>query len=66
MRVKQDATPGMTVSLWFLPTHPTPDGVRWEINCSQLCGMAHFRMRGFYRSDSPEAFARFLREHAPR
>jgi cytochrome c oxidase subunit 2 len=64
MRVKQDAIPGMTVQVWFYPTAVTPDGVRWEINCSQLCGMAHYRMRGFYRSVSAEEYARFLREHA--
>ena len=64
MRIKQDATPGMMIPVWFLPTATTPDGVRWEINCSQLCGLGHFRMRGFYRSVSADEFARFLREHA--
>ena len=64
MRVKQDAIPGMMIPIWFLPTAATPDGTRWEINCSQLCGLGHFKMRGFYRSVSPEEFALFLREHA--
>lgn len=64
MRIKQDAIPGMMIPVWFYPTAATPAGVRWEINCSQLCGMGHFRMRGFYRSVSPAEFARFLREHA--
>jgi cytochrome c oxidase subunit 2 len=44
MRVKQDAIPGMTFPVWFTPTL-TGD---WEINCSQLCGLGHYRMRGFY------------------
>jgi heme/copper-type cytochrome/quinol oxidase subunit 2 len=26
------------------------------INCSQLCGLAHFRMRGFYRSMTQREF----------
>lgn len=43
MRVKQDAIPGMSIPLWFTPTM-TGD---WEINCSQLCGLGHYRMRGF-------------------
>jgi cytochrome c oxidase subunit 2 len=64
MRVKQDAIPGMMIPVWFFPTAATPDGVRWEINCSQLCGMAHYRMRGFYRSVSTDEFSRFLRDHA--
>lgn len=44
MRVKQDATPGMTARVWFTPT-ATGD---WEIACSQLCGLGHYRMRGEY------------------
>ena len=42
MRVKQDAMPGMTTRTWFTPTK-TGD---WEIACSQLCGLGHYRMRG--------------------
>lgn len=38
----------------------TPDGERWEINCSQLCGALHYRMRGFCRSLSAEAYAAFV------
>ncbi len=49
MRVKQDAIPGMMVTVWFVPTRIT-DGAPWEINCSQLCGLAHYRMRALYRS----------------
>jgi len=44
MRVKQDATPGMTARAWFRPIQ-TGD---WEIACSQLCGLGHYRMRGEY------------------
>jgi cytochrome c oxidase subunit 2 len=44
MRVKQDAIPGQTIPVWFTPI-VTGD---WEINCSQLCGLGHFRMRGAY------------------
>jgi cytochrome c oxidase subunit II len=64
MRIKQDAVPGMMIPVWFSPTVVTPAGVRWEINCSQLCGLGHFRMRGFYRSVAADEFQRFLREHA--
>lgn len=42
MRVKQDMVPGMTTRTWFTPTR-TGD---WEIACSQLCGLGHYRMRG--------------------
>jgi len=60
MRVKQDAIPGMMIPVWFVPTVTTPDGERWEINCSQLCGLAHYRMRGLYRSMTPADFKQFL------
>src|SRR5690606_37486664 len=45
MRVKQDMTPGMTVRTWFTPTRAGA----WDILCSQLCGLGHYRMRGEYR-----------------
>jgi cytochrome c oxidase subunit II len=44
MRVKQDATPGMTGRTWFTPVATG----RWEIACSQLCGLGHYRMRGAF------------------
>src|SRR5213083_2253155 len=43
MRVKQDAIPGMTMPVWFIPNRVG----EYEIACSQLCGLGHFRMRGF-------------------
>jgi cytochrome c oxidase subunit 2 len=45
MRVKQDATPGMTARVWFTPITQG----KWEIACSQLCGLGHYRMRGEYQ-----------------
>ena len=44
MRVKQDATPGSIVQTWFTPTRIGT----WDIACSQLCGLGHYRMRGEY------------------
>ena len=43
MRVKQDAIPGMTIPVWFIPNRIG----EYEIACSQLCGLGLFRMRGF-------------------
>jgi cytochrome c oxidase subunit 2 len=41
-RVKQDAVPGRTVSVWF-----TPDRAgAYQIACAQLCGVGHYTMRG--------------------
>jgi cytochrome c oxidase subunit 2 len=60
MRVKQDAIPGMLTSVVFTPTL---EG-RFDIACSQLCGLAHFRMRGVLTVESEDAFRSFLTEEA--
>jgi cytochrome c oxidase subunit 2 len=61
MRVKQDAIPGIVHNLWFTPTMTG----EWEIACSQLCGLGHYRMRGFYTIQSDADFDAFLKENAP-
>ena len=45
MRVKQDAIPGMEISVHFTPVKRSGTK-RWEIACAQLCGLGHYRMRG--------------------
>ena len=72
MRVKQDAIPGMQIPVWFIPTVTTADMRRklgkadfeYEIACSQLCGLGHFRMRGFLTVDSAADFSKFLADQA--
>jgi cytochrome c oxidase subunit 2 len=61
MRVKQDAIPGIVHNLWFKPTMTG----EWEIACSQLCGLGHYRMRGFYTIQPQADFEAFLKENAP-
>jgi cytochrome c oxidase subunit 2 len=56
MRVKQDAVPGTVQPVWFTPTRTG----EWEIACSQLCGLGHYRMRGFYSIQTREDFASWL------
>lgn len=43
-RVKQNAVPGMTPEVIFVPTRKGD----FEIACAELCGLAHYRMRGFF------------------
>jgi cytochrome c oxidase subunit 2 len=62
MRVKQDAVPGMTARVWFTPTM-TGD---WEISCSQLCGLGHYRMRGELHVVTQEAWTRWLADEVAR
>src|SRR3954471_22309224 len=56
MRVKQDAIPGMTMPVWFIPNRIG----EYEIACSQLCGLGHFRMRGFVTVQSQADFTKWF------
>ena len=60
IRVKQDAIPGLFTPVWFTPT---VSGV-FDIACSQLCGLGHYRMRGILTVESDEAFRKFLADEA--
>lgn len=56
MRIKQDATPGIVQPVWFTPTVAG----EWDIACSQLCGLGHFRMRGVYAVQAQAEFDAWL------
>lgn len=56
MRVKQDAIPGHEVTVWF----EAKKTGKFEIACAQLCGLGHYRMRGFFFIDTPEQFATWM------
>lgn len=58
MRVKQDAIPGQEIKLAF---EATKTG-NFEIACAQLCGLGHYRMRGFFVVDDKNKFDDWLRE----
>jgi cytochrome c oxidase subunit 2 len=72
MRVKQDAIPGMEIPVHFKPILVTPEASQfpgcaasktcWEIACAQLCGLGHYRMRGFYQVHSQESFDGWMSE----
>jgi cytochrome c oxidase subunit 2 len=68
LRVKQDAIPGLTIPIWFIPTVTTdemrartgnPD-FQYEIACAQLCGLGHYRMRAFVTILSPDDFQKWM------
>jgi cytochrome c oxidase subunit 2 len=56
LRVNQDAIPGLMVPIHF---EPTKTG-KFQIYCAQLCGSAHFGMRGFFTVDTPEDYEAWL------
>jgi cytochrome c oxidase subunit 2 len=76
MRVKQDAIPGQTIPIWFEPTKVTPPEnslpgcavtkTCWEIACAQLCGLTHYRMRGFYQIHDAAGYEQWLSDNAPK
>ena len=56
MRVKQDAIPGIQIPVWFIPTRVG----EYEITCSQLCGLGHFRMRGFLNIQTAADYSKWM------
>jgi len=70
MRVKQDAVPGVSIPVWFVPKVTTEEmrarkgNPEWnyEISCAQLCGLGHYRMRGYLTIDTAEEYARWMDE----
>lgn len=61
MRVKQDAIPGMSIPVWFTPVKLGDS----EIACAQLCGIGHYRMKGYVTVHTPEEFDKWLSEQSP-
>jgi cytochrome c oxidase subunit 2 len=69
-RVKQDAVPGFTIPVWFVPNVTTAEmrtrtgnpEFQYEIACAQLCGLGHARMRGFVTVQSAEDFQKWIEE----
>jgi cytochrome c oxidase subunit 2 len=67
-RVKQDAVPGLTIPIWFVPNITTADmrartgnnEFQYEIACAQLCGLGHAKMRGFVTVVSADEFQKWM------
>ena len=69
-RVKQDAVPGLTIPIWFVPTVTTAEmrtrtgnsEFQYEIACAQLCGLGHAKMRGFVTVQAADEFQKWIDE----
>jgi cytochrome c oxidase subunit II len=67
-RVKQDAIPGLTIPIWFVPNVTTAEmrartknpEFQYEIACAQLCGLGHARMRGFVTVETADEFQKWI------
>ena len=60
LRIKQDAVPGMKISLHF--TANTTG--KYEVACAELCGLGHYKMKSFMDVVSQEDFDKWLKEKA--
>jgi len=61
MRVKQDVIPGQVTPVWF----EAKKTGNFEIACAQLCGLGHYRMRGFFTVETEEEFQKWLDSMKP-
>ena len=75
LRVKQDAIPGMSIPLHFTATMTSEEflkttvgtsreGKGLEIACAQLCGLGHYRMKGFMTVHDDDGYQAWLVEQA--
>jgi cytochrome c oxidase subunit II len=55
-RVKMDLVPGTVTHAWFTPTRTG----RFDLLCEELCGLAHFAMRGRVVVDEEPQFRTWL------
>ena len=62
MRVKLDVTPGLPVTTWFTPIATGS----WEVGCSQLCGLGHYRMRALFEVRTEAAWRAFVHDEVAR
>ena len=59
LRLKQNAVPGQTIHIHFIPTTPGT----YAILCTQLCGLGHYRMNATLHIVTPEKFSAWLAAH---
>jgi cytochrome c oxidase subunit 2 len=60
LRVQQDFVPGLDVSLHFTATKVG----KYEIVCTQLCGLGHYNMRAYLEVLSAEDFDAWMKKQA--
>jgi cytochrome c oxidase subunit 2 len=60
LRIQQDFLPGLDLSIHFKATATG----RYEILCTQLCGLGHYNMKGYLNVMSPEDFDTWMKQKA--
>jgi cytochrome c oxidase subunit II len=60
LRLQQDIVPGMTIPIHFTATQTGT----YEIVCTQLCGLGHYKMRAFLKVMTEPDYEKWLQEQA--
>ena len=60
LRIQQDFVPGLDLALHFTATKIG----RYEIVCTQLCGLGHYNMKAYLNVMSQEDFDKWLKQQA--
>ncbi|MCP4503197.1 MAG: cytochrome c oxidase subunit II [Deltaproteobacteria bacterium] len=60
-RLKQDAVPGRTIKGWFTATKTGT----WDIQCAEMCGVAHGIMRGSIHIENAEVHDEWMLKNSP-
>ena len=60
LRIQQDFVPGLDLSVHFTATKVG----KYEIVCTQLCGLGHYNMKAYLNVMSPEDFDNWLKQKA--
>jgi cytochrome c oxidase subunit 2 len=60
LRVQQDFVPGLDVSLHFTATKPG----KYEIVCTQLCGLGHYNMKAYLEVKTPSDYDNWIKQQA--
>jgi cytochrome c oxidase subunit 2 len=60
LRIQQDYVPGLDLSVHFTATKIG----RYEIVCTQLCGLGHYNMKAYLNVKSQEDYEKWLKDQA--
>jgi len=60
LRIQQDFVPGLDLAVHFTATKIG----KYEIVCTQLCGLGHYNMKAYLSVKSPEDYEKWLKEQA--
>src|SRR5271156_1167577 len=60
LRVQQDFVPGLEIPLHFTATQTG----KWEIVCTQLCGLGHYQMKAYLQVVSQNEFDEWLKQQS--